>query len=205
MSFWKKNSYQIVRLFVIQTGIAIFSMVLSFAVATAFRERGDTGPLLFVSVFSVLFYLFILYSVAWEIGGQDRIKLDAVHANRNGGKGFLLVLFAEAPNFLFIILMLIGGVVNLAGATVVGPRIFVAGYLPANYFLSTMYVGIIRPLLAMTGLSMETSSSYFFVAALLFLASTLPAITVSGFAYWMGLNEKRIIPSNKNDGANKTN
>ena len=160
MSFWKKNSYHIVRLFVIQTGIAIFCLVLSFAVSTAFRDKGDTGPLLFVSVFSVLFYLFILYSVAWEIGGQDRIKLDAVHATKNGGKGFLLALFAETPNLLFCLLMLIGGTVSLAGATVVGARFFVAGYLPANFFLSTMYVGIIKPLLASTGLSQETSPAY---------------------------------------------
>ena len=194
MGFWKKNSYQIVRLFVIQIGIAIFGMVLSFAVQTAFREKGDRIPLLFVSIFSVLFYLFILYSVGWEIGGQDRLKLDAVHAQVRGGKGFLLILYAEFLSFLLCILMLIGGIVYFAGASAIGSRFFAAGYVPANFFFS-MFAGVIRVLLEATKLDQETSASYYLVAAILYLASTVPAIAVTGFAYWMGVTERRLIPS----------
>ena len=196
MSFWKKNSYQVVRLFVIQFGIAVFGLVLSFAVSTAFRDRDDSVPLLLVSIFSVLFYLFILYSVAWELGGKDRIKLDAVHERANGGKGFLIGLLAGIPSYLLCILMLIGGAVVFAGPTAAGTRIFAVGYIPAT-FLHSMYVGIIRAALAATKLVQDASPSYYLVAALLFLASTLPAVSVTGFAYWMGLNGKRIIPSSK--------
>ena len=117
MDFWKKHSYQIVRLFVIQIGIAIFGLVLSFAVMTAFRNRSDWLPLLMVSIFSVLFYLFLLYSVAWEIGGKDRLKLDAVHTEFKGRTGIFLALFAEIPNFLFDLVMLIGGILVRAGET----------------------------------------------------------------------------------------
>ena len=196
MGFLKKNSYQIVRLFVIQIGIAIFGLVLSFAVSTAFRDRDDTAALLFVSVFSVLFYLFILYSVAWEIGGKDRLRLDSAHAKLRGGMGIVLALLAETPNFLLCLLMAIGGIVVFAGGSVVGARIFAVGYAPA-LFLNSMYTAIIRTALNATHLSQEVSRSYYLVAALLFLAATLPAILVTGFAYWMGLNEKRIIPSAK--------
>ena len=197
MGFWKKNSYQVVRLFIIQIGIAIFGLVLSFAVATAFRDRDDSTPLLLISVFSALFYLFILYSVAWEIGGKDRIHLDAVHEKLRVGKGIVLSLLAEVPNLLLCILMLIGGLLSFAGKTTVGSRFFASGYLPAT-FLHSMYVGIIRSALTATRLVQDASPSYYFVAALLFLASTLPAILVVGFAYWMGLFERRIIPSAKN-------
>ena len=48
-----------------------------------------------ISVFIVLFYLFILYSVGWEIGGKDRIHLDATHEKLRGtairGSFFLLL------------------------------------------------------------------------------------------------------------------
>lgn len=196
MDFWKKNSYQIVRLFVIQVGIAIFGLVLSFAVATAFRGRSDWVALLLVSIFSVLFYLFILYSVAWEIGGKDRIRLDSVHEKLRGGRGFVLALLAQIPNLLFCLLMLIGGCVVFFASPVVGARIFAVGYLPST-FLHSMYIGIVRTLLEMTRLEQEVSSAYYFVAALLFLASTLPAIAVTGFAYCMGLSERRILPSAK--------
>ncbi|MBR4661460.1 MAG: hypothetical protein IKO92_01870 [Clostridia bacterium] len=199
MGFWKKHSYQIVRLFIIQIGIAIFGLVLSFAVATAFRDRNDRIPLLMVSVFSVLFYLFLLYSVSWEIGGKDRLKLDAVHAEFKGSTGFLLATLAEIPNFLFDLLMLIGGILVRAGVTVGGSRTFGVGYAPET-FLDSMYVGIIRSLLEATGLSQDASPSYYLVAALFFLASTLPAILVIGFGYFMGVNEKRIIPAKRPEG-----
>ena len=199
MGFWKKHSYQIVRLFIIQIGIAIFGLVLSFAVATAFRDRNDRIPLLMVSIFSVLFYLFLLYSVSWEIGGKDRLKLDAVHAEFNGSTGFLLATLAEIPNFLFDLLMLIGGILVRAGVTVGGSRTFGVGYAPET-FLDSMYVGIIRSLLEATGLSQDASPSYYLVAALFFLASTLPAILVIGFGYYMGVNEKRIIPAKRPEG-----
>lgn len=199
MGFWKKHSYQIVRLFIIQIGIAIFGLVLSFAVATAFRDRNDRIPLLMVSIFSVLFYLFLLYSVSWEIGGKDRLKLDAVHAEFKGSTGFLLATLAEIPNFLFDLLMLIGGILVRAGVTVGGSRTFGVGYAPET-FLDSMYVGIIRSLLEATGLSQDASPSYYLVAALFFLASTLPAILVIGFGYYMGVNEKRIIPAKRPEG-----
>ena len=202
MGFWKKHSYQIVRLFIIQVGIAIFGFVLSLAVMTAFRERDDRVALLMVSIFSVMFYLFLLYSVSWEIGGKDRLRLDAIHAEHNGGTGFLLALLAEVPNFLFDLLMLIGGIVVYAGATVGGSRTFGVGYLPST-FLNSMYVGIIRNLLTATGLSQDASPSYYLVAALLFLASTVPAILTVGFGYWMGVNEKRIIPAKRPDHSGK--
>ena len=196
MGFWKKNSYQIVRLFVIQIGIAIFGLVLSFAVSSAFRERDDATPLLIVSIFSVLFYLFILYSVGWEIGGKDRIHLDATHEKLRGEKGLLLALVAQIPNFIFNLLMLIGGLLSFAGKTVVGARFFGAGYLPAT-FLHSMYIGVVRSLLAATRLVQDVSPSYYLVAGLIFLCTTLPAVAVTGFAYWMGLHERRIIPSAK--------
>ncbi len=199
MGFWKKHSYQIVRLFIIQVGIAIFGFVLSLAVMTAIRERDDRVALLMVSIFSVLFYLFLLYSVSWEIGGKDRLKLDAVHAEFKGSTGFLLATLAEIPNFLFDLLMLIGGILVRAGVTVGGSRTFGVGYAPET-FLDSMYVGIIRSLLEATGLSQDASPSYYLVAALFFLASTLPAILVIGFGYFMGVNEKRIIPAKRPEG-----
>ena len=199
MEFWKKHSYQIVRLFVIQIGIAIFGLVLSFAVMTAFRNRSDWLPLLMVSIFSVMFYLFLLYSVSWEIGGKDRLKLDAVHTEFKGSTGIFLALFAEIPNFLFDLVMLIGGILVRAGATVGGSRTFGVGYAPSN-FLNSMYTGIIRNLLEATGLSQDASPSYYLVAALFFLASTVPAILTIGFGYWMGVNEKRVIPAKRPEG-----
>ena len=203
MGFWKKHSYQVVRLFIIQIGITIFGLVLSFAVSSAFRKGDDQIPLLMVSIFSVLFYLFLLYSVAWEMGGKDRLSLDAQHASPRGGTGFLLSTLSEIPNFLLCLLMLIGGTIYASGATVGGSRVFGIGYLPEP-FLNSMYTGILRALLNATGLVQNESRTYYLVTGLLFLLATLPAILVVGFGYWMGMYEKRIIPARRtgNDGKN---
>ena len=201
MGFWKRYSYQIVRLFVIQIGIAIFGLVLSFAVSTAFRDRNPGTALLLVSIFSVLFYLSILYSVVWEIGGKDRIHLDAVHEKLRGGKGLLLALLASVPNLLLDLLMLIGGTLYRFGSTSVGSGFIVAGFTP-SFFIQSMYQGIINRILSAFGLiepgkTAAGSASYYLVTALLFFAVLVPMIAVTGFAYWMGLNEKRLIPSAK--------
>ena len=81
MGFWKKHSYQVVRLFIIQIGITIFGLVLSFAVSTAFRKGDDQIPLLMVSIFSVLFYLFLLYSVAWDSLREEIKRLKSLNGS----------------------------------------------------------------------------------------------------------------------------
>ena len=194
MGFFKKNSYQIVRLFINQIGIAIFGLVLSFVVLTAFREKDDSVPLLLVSIFSVLFYLFLIYSVGWEIGGKERIHLDAVKEPVRGGKGFFLMLFAQVPNLLFCAFLVAGGIIAASGNLKLGSTFFCIGYFPM-YFLDSMYTGILKMLIAAIGLSEETDAFYYFAASLCYLATTLPAILVSGFSYWMGVHEKRIIPA----------
>ena len=65
-----------------------------------------------------------------------------------------------------------------------------------------MYQGVVNRVLASLSLVEPTaetvgSVSYYLVAALLFFAAALPAVAVTGFGYWMGMNEKRIIPQRR--------
>lgn len=196
MGFWKKHSYQVVRLFVIQIGIAIFGLVLSFAVQTAFRNRSDWLPLLMVSIFSVLFYLFLLYSVAWELGGKDRLSRDALHLPPRGETGFILALLAGLPNIVFDLFTLTGGIIFRFGSHRVGSWFVCIGYLP-SIFIQSMYQGIVKYFLSVSGLTETGSTSFYLVAALLFILATIPAILVTGFGYWMGMHEKRIIPARR--------
>ena len=58
MRFFKKNSYEIVRLFVIQMGMMIFSFIVSTAAVQVYDQNTKAAHLV-VCVFSVLFYLFV--------------------------------------------------------------------------------------------------------------------------------------------------
>ena len=76
MKIFKENSYDIIRLYVNQLGIMIFSMLLYSAVGSFENESLSSGLSVFVSIFSVCFYLALIYYSMWEIGAKDKIRID---------------------------------------------------------------------------------------------------------------------------------
>ena len=72
-SFFNKYSYSIIMMMVNQFVISIFGAGLAMATMTT---DNDTLTAV-VSVFAILFYLFLLYNMTWEIGAKDRISVDS--------------------------------------------------------------------------------------------------------------------------------
>ena len=60
-NFFRENSYSMVRLFLNQIALTVFGTMLALATA-----KNDT-LLIVTSIFSVLFYLYLVYSFGWEI------------------------------------------------------------------------------------------------------------------------------------------
>ena len=76
--FFHDYSYNIVKMFVNQFAISIFGVSLTFATTSAHGEsQGFDTLTVVVSILSVLFYLFLIYTLAWEIGAKDKISVDA--------------------------------------------------------------------------------------------------------------------------------
>jgi FtsH-binding integral membrane protein len=101
MKFVKENSYDIVKLIINQIGITIFSLVLLFT------ANGANLPPVFkplFSVFSTLFYFALLYTVAWEFGAKDKIKIDSGRYSATKAKGLFLGLWANCVNIFLAIL-----------------------------------------------------------------------------------------------------
>ena len=187
LKFFKAHSYEITRFLIMQVGIAIFAFVLTTAMDTI-----NKSAVLWVSVLSILFYLFLVYSVAWEIGAKDKIRTDAGRLKKQSTKGVFLMLFAQIPNYILGFLMVIGGACFALGATVVGSRIFFIGYIIALFFES-MYIGVIKAL--------APGSEAYLLVGILFLAATIFALLTAGIAYYLGSIGKGVIsrkPSNKN-------
>ena len=64
-------------MFVNQFAISIFGVSLTFATTSAHGEaQGFDTLTVVVSILSVLFYLFLIYTLAWEIGAKDKISVD---------------------------------------------------------------------------------------------------------------------------------
>ena len=79
MKFIKENSYDIVKFFIYQAGIAIFSIALLTAVSSAIEDDDGLRSImkLVVSILAVGFYIMLVYTVSWEHGAKDRIRIDA--------------------------------------------------------------------------------------------------------------------------------
>ena len=80
ITFLKKRSYDLVYMFVTQLAISLFGLALAFAVPV-----NQSALRIGTSVFSILFYLFLVYTRVWELGYKD------CHAFEIGESGFVSV------------------------------------------------------------------------------------------------------------------
>jgi hypothetical protein len=125
------------------------------------------------SVFAILFYLFLIYIAAWEIGYKDKVSVSVGKKSYNPWKGALISLCANSVNFLFAIGITI---TRLSGAAKTLGAIcqFCAGTAEG------MYTGVLMNEVGGTPLN-----NFWFMYFLI----PLPAILVSGVAYYLGLKD----------------
>ena len=95
-SFFRQYSYSIIKMFVNQFAISIFGIVLAMATLAA----NNTVLTWIVSIFSIVFYLFLIYTMTWEIGAKDRISVDVGKMVYKPFIGFWMALVANIPNLL---------------------------------------------------------------------------------------------------------
>lgn len=192
MRFFKDNSESIIRLLVNQIGITIFSFFLYTALG-AMQKEGETTPPIFkvlISVFCILFYFVLIYTVIWEIGAKDKIRIDAGRAEKHTLRGLLIGLYANIPNLVITGVALIAISLYALGC---GPIFETIHSIPSviSIFFISMYHGIIQGLTgSIDNITIEKlmMSVYYFV----FPAASL---LIAHFAYIMGLHDKRIFPS----------
>ena len=103
IAFWKENSKTITKLWLYQFAAAFMGIILSFVSA----NLSDTFVLVFAIV-TVLFYICLIYMVMWETGANEKIRIDGGRAEYRPLKGLFISLFANIPNFLLFVLILIG-------------------------------------------------------------------------------------------------
>lgn len=190
MKFFKENSYDIVKLYIQQIGISIFSLFLYFAVeAIPLAEESKTGLAVGLSVFSMLFFYMLLYTAAWDMGAKDKIRIDGGRMELRKGKGAWMACIANLPNFVLALLSLIFISLNLwlsADALNVMFVIF-------NFLLrvtTAMYNGLMQGIFG--GLLSSGESIYLLGQTVGFLIVPVVAILVTHFGYTMGVKEHRI-------------
>ncbi len=167
--FFAKHSYNAVKLFLNQIVIGIF-----FGVGFLFVANKLENPTFKIaaSILSIIFYLFLEFTVAYKLGADDRISVDLGKTKPDYLLPVKLWLLANSINLLlavFIALAQIFSNVGFFGA--------IGGVcVPIAMIIEGMYVGLL--------LLVPHWSMYFVI--------TLPALVVIFLSYVIGLKSKKI-------------
>ena len=189
MKIFKENSYDIVRLYVNQLGIMIFSMLLNISVGVLKNESLASTLSVIVSVFSIGFYLTLIYYVIWEIGAKDKIRVDGGRAEPCKSKGLVMSLFANVPNLVLGLLTIISLSIFMVGGNEVVYSVFLIVNLLMRWHAS-MFLGVIG-VIAPLGESVGTDINYI-VQAILFTVLPLISVLVTHLGYTLGFKEKKL-------------
>ena len=170
----KKNSSLIGRMIVNQIALTVFGLVLSFA-------THQNKPLfLFTSIFAIGFYLVLLYTMSWEAGIADKVRVDAKRIPYQPNKFAVLSFAANSLNILLAVLAIIGWIFNRFSYYVSVDWAYNL-YMCCNAiarFIQGMYAGAI---------SLISPSN-----PLLLLPIVIPSIMACTYGYYLGVNGKTI-------------
>jgi len=174
INFFKEHSYTIVKMIINQIGMTVFGLML--AMATASNET----LLLITSLFSVGFYMCLLYMQSWDCGAKDKIRVDGGRLKYFPYKGIFISLCANIVNIILALLAVIGYLftTDMANGIPEWSANLYGVCSTIAKFIQAMYLGITRLLLPDTP----------FVLLLIIV----PALFASGLGYFMGLKEKRL-------------
>lgn len=174
--FLHNYSYSSIKMFVNQFAISIFGAMLSMATSAADNDMLS----IVVSVIAILFYLFLIYTVAWEVGAKDRISVDIGKKKYRPHTGLLVSLVANIPNFLIAIVFTAFSPFK-ATNPVAGGACVVTSVL--TMLLQGMYLGITTSISIGAKLLNTFWWSYFLII--------IPAIVTSWIAYYLGFKNKK--------------
>ena len=178
ITFLKRRSYDLVCMFVTQLAISLFGLALAFAVPV------NQAPLrIGTSVFSVLFYLFLIYTRVWELGYKDHHAFNRGESGLSRLEGLYMGLGASAINFVVALLILIGWFSTNAAIDAVAGGATVAALLTEG-----MYIGILSTTVG--GVALNAMPFMYFVI-------TLPLIITSLLAYLAGSHDFKIFGKQK--------
>jgi hypothetical protein len=171
-NFLKNHSHDMVTMLLNQIAISIFGFSLVLA---AMKINNDILRNV-TSIFSILFYLFLLYIKAWDIGYNDKISVEQGKKENKPLRGALISLCANAINYILAVFVMLRALLpNVSFITSIGD---VCQALCV--FGQGMYTGLL-----VNQVGGAPLNSYWFV----FFLTPIPAIAVSGLAYYFGLHD----------------
>lgn len=190
MRFLKENSYDILRLYINQIGITIFSLVLYFSVGMLENKELSLKLKIAISVFAMIFFFALLYTAAWDWGAKDKIRIDAGRIKKNTYKGALMALVANAVNFILSAVCIISMLVYMNGAEAMLGVSQVFNLLLR--MTNAMYLGLLQGIFVSFS---ENANLYNLLQSAGFFIAPVLAILSTHIGYVFGLKNIKLIPT----------
>ena len=175
--FFKKYGYTTIKMLVYQIALSLFG----WALATAAIAAGRDGVKVVSAIFTILFYLVLIYVMIWQEGARDRISADYNKIPRRPYFGAFLGLVASVPNLVLFLFIAVGEVVK-----------GLAGFSGACKVIALLVEGVYVGLLSLKVGTAPLSSFWWS-----YLLITLPLIATCYLSYLAGFNNFRILPQSK--------
>ncbi len=175
-TFFARYSYDAVKMLLDQIVLAVFG----FSLATASRVAKNDTLMLWASIGAIVFYMFMLYGVAWRMGDEDRKRIRRGEYGGHALTGTLVSLLANSVNFLLAILIAVGTFVGVAGLVDI-PKL-IALLANGEYMGLLAYVPIGTEIGAEGEEIMIALNNAWWVYFLL----PIPAMVISTWGYLMG-------------------
>jgi hypothetical protein len=170
-NLFRDHSYDMVKMFLNQFATAMFGFALVLA-----AEKAQNVMLRNVtSIAAILFYLFLLYTMTWEIGFRDRVGVLHGSKPNQPWKGAVISLFANSLNILLAIFVTLGSLLPKTAFASIGGVCKVIALLSEG-----MYMGVLANRVG----NVQLNSQWF-----MFFVIILPAVLVCGLAYLFGLKD----------------
>lgn len=199
MKFIKENSYDIVKFFIYQIGIAVFSLTLAIPLAAAVDDKNDGLVQLFVSILAVLFYCMLVYTVSWDHGATERIRIDAGKSTLDKYRGAKIALLACVPNAILASVSIVASLLYAEGNvwnSVLGLLLAILGLIEA------MYLGAIQFISS----AIANEENVYLINSIGYLIFPLIIVVASHLGYIFGDKNFRLfgfIPSKNNKKTKK--
>ena len=180
VQFFRDNGYYIFRMAATQIAMTVFGLILSAA------TYAHDGIFIFSSVLAVCMYLWLLYTLCWEVGIKDKVRLDGGRIEYRPLRMLPAALVANALNLLLNLLSVVG-VLFVRDIENASPMWAATLYkVPHDFFvlIHSMYGGIIESVLP--------NKLFPIPNALLYLVSVAPALLFTSFGYFMGIHNRTI-------------
>jgi hypothetical protein len=142
-----------------------------------------------LSVFATVFYFALLYTVCWDYGAKDKIRIDGGKYSATKFKGLIMSLISSIPTLILAFICVLSLIIYIAG----GQEAFYTVFGIVNLllrFISSMYLGMLQGVFS--GLSYDMNLKFLWESVGYFVMPFIAAL-ICHLGYFLGRRETKLL------------